>query len=62
MRIRASVQPAAGADTVYLGLMGFAADKTTMVNRTGANSSGSQYYTVANLQTVATADGWTVYT
>lgn len=62
VRIRASAQPPAGADTVYLGLMGFAADKTTMVNRTGANSSGSQYYTVASLQTVATADGWTVYT
>ncbi|MFF8250074.1 hypothetical protein [Streptomyces griseus] len=62
VRIRASAQPPAGADTVYLGLMGFAADKTTLVNRTGANSTGSQFYCVANLQTVTTASGWTVYT
>ncbi|MEU0624969.1 hypothetical protein ABZ329_29430 [Streptomyces rubiginosohelvolus] len=61
VRIRASAQPPAGADTVYLGLMGFAADKTTLVNRAGANSTGSQYYCVANLQTVTTASGWTVY-
>ncbi|WP_097865821.1 hypothetical protein [Streptomyces sp. rh34] len=62
VRIRASPEPAAGPDTCYLGLIGFAADRTTMVNRAGADSVDSQYYPVARLQAVAAADGWTVYT
>lgn len=62
MRLRASVQPAAGPDNVYLGLMGFAGDKTTFVNRSGANSSGAQFYCVASLKAVSQADGWQVWT
>jgi hypothetical protein len=61
-RVRAVAQPAAGPDTVYLGLMGVAADKVTMVNRVGANSTGSHFYCAASNDPVAAAAGWQVWT
>ncbi|MFE9497260.1 hypothetical protein [Streptomyces collinus] len=62
VRVRATVQPSSGADNVYLGVAGYAGDKTTYVNRDGANSQSAMYYPAALLQPVAVADGWTTYT
>lgn len=62
VRVRATVQPSGGPDNVYLGVAGYAGDKTTYVNRDGLNSQSSMYYPAALLQTVAIADGWTTYT
>tara|TARA_R100000329_G_scaffold118563_1_gene97642 strand:+ start:4130 stop:6478 length:2349 start_codon:yes stop_codon:yes gene_type:complete len=41
------------SDAIYCGLTGFAADKTTFVNQSGANSFSSQYY--ITLENVATS-------
>lgn len=62
VRVRATAQPPAGAETIYVGLMGFAADKTTMVNRTGANAISSHFYAVASNRSLPSADGWQVWT
>ena len=57
-RIRATAQPASGPDSVYVGVLGIGADKTTLVNRTGADSSNSHYYVAASARSIPTADGW----
>ena len=62
VRIRTTAQPAAGIDTIYLGVAGFAADKTTLVNRTGANSVNNHYYVTANNTSLPAVDGWQVFT
>ncbi|MFF8696262.1 hypothetical protein ACF08W_29025 [Streptomyces sp. NPDC015144] len=61
-RVRTTAPSSAGRDTLYVGVMGFGADGVTMVNRTGANSTGSQFYCAASRPVLAAADGWTVYT
>ena len=43
-RIRARVKRTAGSGTFYLGVAGVAANETTLVNVSGANSSSSQHY------------------
>lgn len=50
--------PAGGSDTFYVGVLGIGADKATLVNRNGANSSNSHYYVAASGQTITTANGW----
>jgi hypothetical protein len=46
----------------YAGLVGWAADGTTMVNRDGANSFSSQNYSAASNAGQTTGAGWTRYT
>ncbi|TKT03450.1 hypothetical protein [Streptomyces lasalocidi] len=62
VRVRATVQPSGGPDNIYLGVIGYAGDKTTYVNRDGANLMTSMYYPAALLQPLGTADGWVTYT
>ncbi|MFB6505606.1 hypothetical protein ACFC07_22055 [Streptomyces sp. NPDC056099] len=50
--------PVPGADSFYVGVLGVGADKTTLVNRTGANSVNSHYYAAASGKAIATGDGW----
>jgi hypothetical protein len=47
---------------VYLGLMGVAADRVTLVNTTGANSSSNQAYCAARSFNLTTGAGWTTFT
>jgi len=62
MRVRASVEPSTGADNLYLGVTGYAADKVTLVNREGANSNTIMFYPCTPGATLASADGWVTYT
>lgn len=47
---------------VYVGLFGWGADGTTIVNRTGANANSSHHYVAAAGNTLTTAGGWTRFT
>lgn len=55
VRLTGSVQ---GSETCYVGVAGFAADGTTLVNRTGAGSASGHYYVAASGRTITAADGW----
>ncbi|MXM62166.1 hypothetical protein GR925_01540 [Streptomyces sp. HUCO-GS316] len=57
-RIRATAQLASGPDSVYVGVLGVGADKTTLVNRTGANLPTSHYYAATSARSMPTTDGW----
>jgi hypothetical protein len=57
-RIRATAQLPTGPDNVYVGVLGVGADKTTLVNRQGANSESGHYYAGASGRTITAADGW----
>lgn len=48
------------SDLIYCGLTGFAKDKTTFVNQTGANSFSSQYYITLDTVTTASNDRFVV--
>ncbi|WP_172388179.1 hypothetical protein [Streptomyces sp. MNP-20] len=61
VRTTAQADPAA-PDTVYLGLLGYAADGTTLVNRNGESSLLSQNYCAAAGASVAATSGWSTYT
>ncbi|GAA1353510.1 hypothetical protein [Streptomyces beijiangensis] len=61
-RVRTTAGSAAGSDTVYVGVLGIAADGVTFVNRTGANAFTSAYYVAASAASLPMAAGWTVYT
>ncbi|MEV6678571.1 hypothetical protein AB0N09_17180 [Streptomyces erythrochromogenes] len=61
-RIRTLSPSDAGTDTVYVGLLGLAADGTTMVNRTGANSVEAHVYCAASRGTPTVGEGWKVFT
>lgn len=56
-RVRLTGPPAA-TDSFYVGVLGLAADKATMVNRQGENSGSSHFYTAASNQPITTGDGW----
>ncbi|MEU6755975.1 hypothetical protein [Streptomyces sp. NPDC046685] len=56
-RIRVTGPPGS-TDSFYVGVLGLAADKTTLVNRTGDNSGSSHYYAAASNQPLTPADGW----
>ncbi|GHC37376.1 hypothetical protein [Streptomyces vinaceusdrappus] len=62
VRVRTTAASAAGSDTVYLGVLGIAGDGVTLVNRTGANSSGAQFYVAASNAAQPTASGFVTYT
>ncbi|MEW2402121.1 hypothetical protein [Streptomyces sp. NPDC046862] len=61
VRVRATAEDPSGPATVYLGLVGMADDKTTFVNRSGANSTSSHFYCASNGGTLTVADGWKTY-
>ena len=48
-------------DTIYCGLTGFAADKTTFVNQSGVNSFSSQYYITLNNVSTPSDDKYRVH-
>ncbi|WP_431959430.1 hypothetical protein [Actinacidiphila sp. bgisy160] len=50
--------PVAGNEAFYVGALGIGADKTTLVNRSGANSPSSHYYVAASGKPIADSDGW----
>ncbi|WP_330335703.1 hypothetical protein OHS33_38645 (plasmid) [Streptomyces sp. NBC_00536] len=56
-RVRLTGPPAA-ADSIYVGVLGLAADKTTFVNRAGDASGSSHYYAAASNQPITPSDGW----
>ncbi|MFD8777515.1 beta strand repeat-containing protein [Streptomyces sp. NPDC059916] len=62
VRVRATAQDPTGPSTVYMGVAGVAEDGVTLVNRAGANSNATQHYCCTAGGTVATADGWKVFT
>ncbi|MGW7630565.1 hypothetical protein ACWGKO_16745 [Streptomyces griseoincarnatus] len=61
-RVRTTAASSSGSDTLYVGALGVAADGTTFVNRTGANSYFSQYQAAANPASQPTSAGWVTYT
>ncbi|WP_307124594.1 hypothetical protein [Streptomyces sp. B1I3] len=62
VRVRCSTQAASGVSSFYAGLMGYTADKTTMVNRFGANVITSQYFPAASNRSLPASDGWITVT
>ncbi|MER6092460.1 hypothetical protein [Streptomyces bluensis] len=63
VRVRTTAAPTAGTPTVYMGLVGVAADGTTRVNSTGANNFVTgQHFITANNVTVAAGATWTTLT
>ncbi|HEY6020690.1 MAG TPA: hypothetical protein VIY48_12590 [Candidatus Paceibacterota bacterium] len=60
-RVRQTVNNA-GSQSIYLGVVGYASDGTTLVNTSGANSSSSQHYVSAANEVLLTSAGWKVYT
>jgi hypothetical protein len=62
VRVRATAQDPTGPSTVYMGVVGVAEDGVTLVNRAGAASNSTQHYCCTAGGTVATADGWKVFT
>ncbi|MEU5091729.1 hypothetical protein [Streptomyces sp. NPDC021356] len=61
-RVRTTAASVSGTDTVYVGLLGVAADGVTLVNRTGAAAFTSQHYVAASNAPLPNGSGWTVYT
>ncbi|MFD3618726.1 hypothetical protein ACFWWT_26495 [Streptomyces sp. NPDC058676] len=57
-RVRATAQLGSDPDSVYVGVLGVGADKTTLVNRTGANTPNSHYYSAASNRLLSAVDGW----
>ncbi|MFK0058003.1 hypothetical protein ACIQTN_02040 [Streptomyces werraensis] len=57
-RVRCKNQSASGVTSFYVGLMGLAGDKVTMVNRTGANSVSSHFYVAASGMSIPASAGW----
>jgi hypothetical protein len=62
IRVRATAQDPSGPATIYVGVAGVADDGTTYVNRNGVNATTSHYYCATSGGTLATADGWKIYT
>ena len=63
-RITFRVRRGSGTEgQLYLGLMGYAADKTTRVNTSGQNTHASQHYVVASglAQSSVPSDQWGIY-
>ncbi|MCX4976431.1 hypothetical protein [Streptomyces sp. NBC_00620] len=57
-RVRATAQLTTGPDSFYVGVLGIGADKTTLVNRLGANSPSTHYYVASSGRLLPTTDGW----
>lgn len=60
-RVRTTAASVSGTDTLYVGALGVAADGTTFVNRTGANSYYTQHYAAASNNSQPTSSGWVTY-
>lgn len=58
-RVSARVRRTSGTGSFYLGVDGLAANGTTLVNATGANTTSSQHYLISSVQPTAE---WQVYT
>lgn len=52
---------ATGTPLFYCGLEGVAGNGTTLINKSGANSYGSQHYIAAESQAVGVATTWTMF-
>ncbi|MFE1206336.1 hypothetical protein ACFW5V_32135 [Streptomyces sp. NPDC058762] len=61
VRARTTTASTAGADRLYAGLLGVAADGVTLVSRGGVNTSTSAHYIAASNAPLPAADGWTTY-
>ncbi|KPC91507.1 hypothetical protein ADL27_29965, partial [Streptomyces sp. NRRL F-6602] len=62
VRARTTAASSTGPDTLYAGVLGVAADGTTYVNRTGANSYYTQLYPAASNAAQPNGGGWVTYT
>ncbi|MGC4950891.1 hypothetical protein ACLQ2N_32465 [Streptomyces sp. DT224] len=62
VRARTTVATTTGTDSLYLGVLGIAADGTTLVNRTGADTHSSQHYCAASAAPQPAGGGWITYT
>lgn len=60
-RVRTTAATTTGTDSLYIGVLGVAADGVTLVNRAGANTHSSQHYCAASA-TAQPAGGWVTYT
>lgn len=54
--------PSGTSQDIFVGVMGWAADGVTPVNKDGANSFSSQHYVVANGEWLTTGGGWVTWT
>jgi len=61
VRLRVTTAPTANGQ-IALGLSGIAADGTTRVNTTGANSTSTQHFVAASGVTISAGTTWTTYT
>lgn len=61
-RVRTTAASASGTDTLYLGVLGIAADGVTYVNRSGANSYFTQHQPAASNASQPSSSGWVTYT
>lgn len=62
VRARTTSASTAGADTLYIGLLGVGADGVTLVSRFGANAFTNQHYVAAANASQPSASGWVTYT
>lgn len=57
-RFRTTVDATNGQNGVYIGITGYAADKTTRVNTTGGNTTSSAHYVAATNRQTTASEGW----
>ncbi|MFD4794978.1 hypothetical protein [Streptomyces anulatus] len=60
-RVRTLTPSTTGTDTLYVGVIGIAADGVTLVNRVGAATHSSQHYCAASNAPLPSASGWTTF-
>ncbi|MFI6142337.1 hypothetical protein ACIBCC_29620 [Streptomyces griseus] len=60
-RVRTVTPAASGADTLFIGVAGVAADGVTLVNRLGAASHSSQHHFAALNNSLPSSSGWVTY-
>ena len=62
VRVRTTAPSSSGTDSLYLGVLGIAADGVTYVNRTGAAAYTTQHQIAANGASLPTTSGFVTYT
>ena len=62
VRVRTTAPSSSGTDSLYLGVLGIAADGVTYVNRTGAAAYTTQHQIAANGASLPTTAGFVTYT
>ncbi|MFJ2225524.1 hypothetical protein ACIOFY_36480 [Streptomyces anulatus] len=60
-RVRTLTPSTTGTDTLYVGVIGIAADGVTLVNRAGAATHNSQHYCAASNAPLPAGSGWVTY-